>query len=319
MQKKTFIASALFVSGLLVGPVTFAASYDIYVDDSNYTGTEDGTQENPYNTIGEAITAAELNDSDHRRIYVKKGTYAEEIELSDDIELYGQDKNQTIIDGDGSGTIVTMDDNTVLENLTIYKGKTGVKIKKNSEAEIKDVKIKKTKNIGINIEKSTKRETVTIEDCDIYKGKGKGIYMEKNNYAEIINNEIYDNEEEGIDIRSKAKGKIKSNEIYDNGEGGIELVVERSKIDISKNKINGNSASGISLQAYEGGLSNKSDSDIEKNKITSNKHYGIKCETPSGLDNDEPVLWSQSVNLDKNIIEKNREGLFSGNCHFVAY
>jgi len=291
MQKKTFIASALFVSGLLVGPKTFAASYDIYVDDSNNTGTEDGTQENPYNTIGEAIEAAELNDSDHRRIYVKKGTYAEEIEMSDDVEIYGQDKSQTIIDGDGFGTVVTMDNNTVLENLTVYKGKTGIKVKKNSEAEIKDVKIKKTKKVGINIEKSTKRETVTIEDCDIYKGKGKGIYMEKNNYAKILNNEIYDNDEEGIDIRSKAKGKIKSNEIHDNGEGGIELIVERSKIDISKNKINGNSSSGINLQAYEGGLSDKSDSNITKNKITSNRKLGIKCETPSKTHLDGSVLW----------------------------
>ena len=296
-----------------------AQDYDIFVDITNTSGTEDGSETNPFNTIGEAIVLAENNDIENRKIYVSNGEYSEKIVLTDGIELYGEDKSATIINGDGFSTVVTMDNKTILKNIKIYKGKTGISIEKNSKVTIDKVKIQKFKKIGINIEESSKKRTVTIKNCEIYDGDGKGMYIKRNNYAEIYDNEVYDNNEEGIDIRDKARGSIKNNEIYKNGESGIEIIIERSKMDIDKNKIYKNSASGIAFQAYKGGLSWASDNTIDKNKISSNKKYGFDCATPSGLKSSKPVLWSQSVALDNNTLLKNKLGIFSNICHFKTY
>lgn len=312
MNIKTLLFLTFF---LFVATNVSAESYDIYVDKNN-SGAEDGTEANPFNTIGEAISLAQDNDAENRKIFVKNGEYTESINLTDNIELYGESKSETIINGDGFSTVVTMDNKTVIKNIKIYKGKNGISVEKNSKATIDKVKIQKFEKIGINIEESSKKRAVTIKDCEIYDGDGKGIYIKKGNYAKISDNEIYDNDEEGVDVRASAKGSIKDNKIYKNGESGIELIVERSKMDIDKNKIYKNSASGIALQAYKGGLSSLSNSGIEKNKITANKNFGIKCDTPSNLKSNKPVLWSQSVTLKSNIFDNNKSGLFSNICHF---
>lgn len=313
MKLKTLLLLILFLFPLAN---ISADDYDIYVDINNTSSTEDGSESNPFNTIGEAIALAENNDAENRKIYVKNGEYAEKIVLSEGIEIYGENKSETIINGDGFSAVVTMDNKTILKNIKIYKGKIGISVEKNSKVTIDKVKIQKFEEIGINIEESSKKRTVTIKNCEISDGNGKGIYIKKSNYAKIYDNEIYDNDEEGIDVRSSAKGSIKDNKIYKNGESGIELIVERSKMDIDKNKIYKNSASGIALQAYKGGLSSVSNSGIEKNKITSNKNFGIKCDTPSNLKSNKPVLWSQSVTLKNNIFDNNQSGLFSNICRF---
>lgn len=317
MYRKILVIS-LFLS-LSAGSKVLAEEYNIFVDKNNTSGIEDGTEANPFDTIGEALTLASANEPENRKIYVKNGEYLESIELPEEAEIYGESKNDTILNGDGYNATVTMQNRNKLKNIKVYKGKYGISIEKNSKVEISQVKIQKSEKIGINIEESSKKRLVEIKDCEIYDSEGKGIYIKKSNYARIYDNEIYDNEEEGIDVRGSAKGSIKSNEIYKNGEGGIELIVERSKMDIDKNKIYKNSASGIALQAYKGGLSSVSDNGIEKNKISSNKHYGIKCDTPSNLKTAKPVLWSQSATLKNNTIEKNKQGLFSNICHFETY
>lgn len=316
MYLKTFLMLCLT---LLPGVKLAASDYNIFVDISNNTGIEDGSENNPFNTIGEAIILAQNNEPENRKIYVANGEYLENIELTDGIEIFGENKSDTIIDGSDDNTTVKMNNKTSLENIKIYKGKIGISIEKNSKVEINQVKIQKTKKIGINLEESSKKRLVTIKNCEIYEGDGKGIYIKKKNYAKIYDNEIYDNEEEGIDIRSSAKGSVRDNKIYKNGESGVEFIIERSKMDIDKNKIYKNSASGISFQAYVGGLSAYSNNSTEKNKISYNKKYGLECATPSNLKTNKSVSWSQSITPKNNTILNNKMGIFSDNCHFKAY
>jgi len=54
-----------------------------YVDDSNTSGTEDGTQANPYNTISEAVTAASAGDT----IIVAGGTYVEDVSVQKSLKI----------------------------------------------------------------------------------------------------------------------------------------------------------------------------------------------------------------------------------------
>lgn len=316
MPKKILFVSLFLL--LFPNLKIYAQDYDIFVDIDN-SGTQDGSEANPFDTIGEALSLALSKEITNRKIFINNGEYLEDIELIEGVELFGEDKNNTIINGDGNSITVRMQNDTALENLKIYKGSKGISINKNSKVSISQVTIQETRKIGINIEESTKKRSITIKDSDISKNNGKGIYIKKGNYAKIYDNKIYDNEEEGIDVRSSAKGSIKNNKIYKNGEGGIELIVERSKMDIDKNKIYENSASGIALQAYQGGLSSVSNNGINKNKITSNKQYGIECDTPSKLITAKPILWSESATLKGNTITGNKKGIFTGICHFKTY
>ena len=68
----------------------------IYVDATNNTGIEDGSQEHPFNTIIEGIDAASEQDT----VFVAHGTYNESYVFIDKaICLIGEDKETTLING----------------------------------------------------------------------------------------------------------------------------------------------------------------------------------------------------------------------------
>lgn len=65
----------------------------IYVDVGN-SGYEDGTKDNPYNTMNEGINAA----SEKYTVLVAAGTYEESVTIDKDIRLIGESPSTTIID-----------------------------------------------------------------------------------------------------------------------------------------------------------------------------------------------------------------------------
>jgi parallel beta-helix repeat protein len=72
---------------------TSSHSNFIYVDD---------TSEAEYRSIQDAINIANDGDS----IYVNEGIYFENIEIDKSIFLIGENKNNTIIDGNGTGDVI---------------------------------------------------------------------------------------------------------------------------------------------------------------------------------------------------------------------
>jgi parallel beta-helix repeat protein len=74
----------------------------IYVDDDNIEGPWDGSEDYPYQYIQDAIDNANNFD----KIYVFNGTYYENIVIFKSVNIEGQSKHQTIIDGKQQGTVV---------------------------------------------------------------------------------------------------------------------------------------------------------------------------------------------------------------------
>ena len=91
------IAFAMLFSSvpLLANHVSGQGSSTIYVDASNTSGIEDGSQANPYNTIQEGIDAALYGDT----VQVAAGTYCENVVLKDGMVLQGAGGSASVIDG----------------------------------------------------------------------------------------------------------------------------------------------------------------------------------------------------------------------------
>lgn len=313
-MKKSNRALPVLIAGIsMLAWSASASAYDLYVNASNTTGTEDGTETNPFNTIGEAVTAA-ATLSGQPSIFIANGTYAEGVDIDSPIKLFGESRDGVIIDASGKKMGISIDADSDIEKLTVKKGRYGIYVSENSSADINDVKITESKDAGVQISKSSTgdSEKVTLKDSEISESGGKGMYIQKRK-IDIQNNTITKNDEEGIDIRAGVRGTIKKNTITKNGESGIELVLGSTKLKITSNTIKNNDASGITNQFYKENKK-KGEISIFKNKIRNNEKYGLNCQTPSGGD---PIkgYWQKSVNLLKNIFSGNNKN-YAGVCKF---
>jgi serine protease len=97
----------------------FPVGTTIHVDINNTSGMEDGTSTYPFNTIQEGINAAGVDDL----VGVAPGTYFEHVILKAGVELVGMDPASAIIDGSGSGIVVSMEDASLLKGFTIQHGR----------------------------------------------------------------------------------------------------------------------------------------------------------------------------------------------------
>lgn len=299
----------IFLCVFIVFPAN-AATYDLFVDDSNVTGTEDGSEANPYSTISEALSNAGEDDN----VFINDGTYIEHIEVPGGVSLIGESKKGVIIDGGDKGTVVTLNHHSDLKKLTIKGGRTGIKVVPRAGVEVKNVVIKKADKDGVVLEGDSKTRNNDkykreFSDCTITDNGSKGMYIKKS-WMTIEDCEVTDNDEEGIDIRRDVKATIKNNDLKGNGEGNIESKLDDSKITISGNKISGAGASGIALQSYSG---DSGDISIEDNTIKNSKAYGIRClvmnHRPKGG-------FSSGISLSENSYESNKLGVFSSPCGF---
>ena len=91
-----------------------------YVDINN-SGVEDGTSVNPFNTIGEAISAASVGRGD--TVIVLPGFYIENIVLKDSLFLVGRDGSfHTFIADAGGGSVVTLANASILRGFSVGDG-----------------------------------------------------------------------------------------------------------------------------------------------------------------------------------------------------
>ena len=127
-MKKEIILT-VFVSLSLL-PMAFGAQFatvpvqvdlkTIYVDASNIDDPEEnGSIEHPFDKIQEGIDVAISGDT----VLVGAGTYYEQVTVNKSLSLVGENKNVTVIDGNGSSEVVTVwADNVVITGFTIRNG-----------------------------------------------------------------------------------------------------------------------------------------------------------------------------------------------------
>lgn len=175
----------------------------IYVDADNTEGPWNGTKDHPFQYIQDGVNNSINGDN----IYVFEGIYNETIILDKAINLIGENKKSTIIDGKYKDTIINITiDKTTIENFTIknsggYKLDSAIKIKSNNNI-IYNCSIYRAK-IGVLIKESSNNQ---IDNCSFdTNGGGILINQSENN---VISGCYFCHNSIGIHLENSNENKI---------------------------------------------------------------------------------------------------------------
>ncbi len=233
---------------------------------------------------------------------LKAKTYKKNYTLKNGEVLEGAGVGKTTIKGN-----ITVRDKGVLRNLTIKDGQIALHFGASLTVE----------NITIDHAPGTAIETrgggtLIVRNSRIINTRGKAFYIQRGKHIIITGTTVRGSGEEGIDIRSGVSGVISGNVITENAESGIEVILGKSALEITKNVLNNNGASGIAAQYYIL-AKNLGNVTIADNTIRGNKNYGLVCKTPSG-GYPGGTYWRDSMQLEDNVVSGNKLGSFANRC-----
>lgn len=281
---------------------------NLYVDDSNH-GSEDGSKSHPFNTIKEAMHEADKKTD----IHISKGFYKENVEIKKGVRLYGEDEDKVTIEAKSSKdkAAVLMNDETVIDNIKVRKGKYGIKVRSEAEASIVDCIIEDAERDGIRIKigKIKDSRLVSISESVIKDNDGAGIDSDKRKLS-IVKSEIRDNGGDGIDIAAGSHVWMYKNYITDNEKSGMKLRIDQSNIWTKKNKITRNGREGIEINFYGGA----GRIDIKDSGVFKNDRNGI-ARVQRGFAGNSWGLWNSYLTFSGiNNIGENGHGNISKVC-----
>jgi parallel beta-helix repeat protein len=207
---------------------------------------------------------------------VKEGLYHENVIVNKIINLTGENKNTTIIDGRDMGHVIIVNSNWV--NIT------GFSVINGGTVSSPDL------YAGIELENI---QNCTIFGNNVYSGCF-GIHLNSSSYNNIISNNIFDNLR-GIFLEDSSFNNINSNIVFNNIDSGITLLVSCDYNNLSKNKLESNGIHGISVGGSSFNL-------IFHNNIINNTYHAYDSSGNNYWDNGYPFggnYWSDYDGDDK--------------------
>jgi parallel beta-helix repeat protein len=226
-----------------------------------------------YPTIQAGVLAAHPGDI----VYVRKGVYPENVSISKSLTLQGEARQNTIIAGGGSGSVIHITASYVLvEGFTVTNGELGLDL--SSDLPIHHITLKDlivTLNTRNGIESHKSGGFHLIEDCIISKNREYGLNVHQFSRSIIRNcevfgnntglrpawgwhilvegNKIFQNRGGGIYLDSCYYSTLERNLVYGNEAGGISVTYISSRNTIKENIVYGNRV-GISFRLAWGGF-----------------------------------------------------------------
>ncbi|MEF8848318.1 MAG: PKD domain-containing protein [Candidatus Thermoplasmatota archaeon] len=239
-----------------------------YVDD-DYSIDTPGWQIDHFDSIQDAIHSPNCSSGD--RIIVYEGIYKENLIISKSIDIFGEDNSNTIIKGNGTGDVITVNSDNVdistfmIKNSGQNETDSAVKINANNCKVVES--IIKNNQIGIYVNYSNSNDIAYNKLTD---NNQNSIFLYSSNDNYISYNEIYQNNQSGIFLNETCdSNNLSSNIIYQNGLHGIFLNDHCVQNVFEKNEIYKNTITGIRIE-------NSSSNRIKnQNEIYENGYYGI--------------------------------------------
>lgn len=183
----------------------------IYVDVSN-SGYEDGTKDNPYNTMNEGINAA----SDKYTVLVALGTYEESVTIDKDIRLIGESPSTTIIDAGAAADAIIYDypagEVSCIEGFAIRNADNGINCANGASPLIGNNIISQVSASGIICGDLS---TARIINNTISRNTNATAIQSSSSDMTIVNNIITDNNV-GIDSDAGLDPRIDYNNVWSN-------------------------------------------------------------------------------------------------------
>jgi len=235
---------------------------DVYVDD-DYNSSTPGWQYDHFDVIQDGIDAV----AESGTVYVFNGTYYENVIVNKTINLTGEDRDSTVIDGGGAGDVVYVSADWVdISGFTIENGgRYGLSLDLVCNCSIIENNITSNLNDdGLNLLLSNYN---TISGNIITSNYDDGIELQYScNYNNIIDNLITSNNEDGIDLfESSEHNIVAQNTILDIRDYGVHIRNSSNNL-ITKNIVS-NCDIGISIEIY---VSNSNNNIFYHNELINN-------------------------------------------------
>ena len=272
-NRKAFAAitfGVLFSVAMAVIPNVISARSSVFAD-SNASGSMDGTAEYPFKKIQDAIDKAA---KDHRNVIVRKGTYVENINVKENVEINGENQDKVVIIAkDKHDPTVTMEDGTELRKVTVKNGEYGVYVEKGAHAVVDKCTVTNNRKDGIKAGESNKKDKdhqLEVYNSEISDNGWNGIYaMERKSI--IMDNDIGDNDKEGIELEKNSVSWVSGNSVHGNGNNGLRVTIDGSKVFTRNNTFNHNDGAGAEVRSNgKSGLVS-----LEKSKFYNNHRFGV--------------------------------------------
>ena len=229
--------------------------------------------------VGKGETYAHIQDAldnvtaDGYRIFVYNGTYIENLTINYSIDLFGEDRGITIIDGNGTDTVITVNaDHVNISHFTITDGGqtskdsliqvnqgtsiitdniisdgyTGIYLNNSDGHLIYDNIIQNNRGVGLKLNQSDNNVNITYNTII---ANDNGIYFHSSNGNKIYNNIIQYNKANGVFINRTCNGNyVVNNNCSYNNHSGIYVNDYSDYSTILNNQIYLNNDSGIKVE-----------------------------------------------------------------------
>ncbi len=259
-----------------------------------------GTGPNNYTQIQDAINDA--TDGDTVYVYDDSSPYYENIWIDKSINLIGENRDTTLIDGSENGNVVCIkSDGVSISGFTIMHSEyeyiyAGIEIYEASNITVSNNIITEN-NFGISVRGEHQHNYYTvnnmISDNIISSNIYFGIWLTYCNYSTVTNNVIIDNVEQGIHTNFACYNTISGNHV-ENNQNGITLFQFSNNNIVSGNKFANSKYHGIYLRESNGNIlsgnnvtnnnlrgiyfRNSNRNNISQNRITNNRICGLTME-----------------------------------------